>query len=60
MASSLFVAHQNVVNLILIVINGVVHGHNRPARIAENGFYALLNQRPDDRMGAIHQFSRFG
>ncbi len=59
-ARALLVPHQNVVDLILIIVNGVVHGHNRPARIAKNGIHSLGQQGPDQRVGAVHQLGSFG
>jgi len=38
---------QNVTNLVTVLIQLVVHIQNRPARIPEDGVYALLLQALD-------------
>ncbi len=56
---ALLVPHQNVVDPILIIVNGVVHGHDRPTGVPKNGIHALRQQSPNERMRAIECCSNF-
>ncbi len=60
MNSALFVAHQNVVELIAVIVQRVVHRHDRPAGIAENGVDSFGEQAAQQGIGPRHALSGFG
>ena len=41
---ALLVPHENVADLVLIVAQAVIDGHDLPAGIAEDGIHPLLNE----------------
>jgi hypothetical protein len=53
MHGALLMAHQDVAHLVLPE-QRVVDRQHRPARIAEQVCDALVGQRPDHHLGAVH------
>ena len=57
---ALFVPHENVADLVLIVAQAVIDGHDLPAGIAEDGIHPLLNEgQPQCFRSCNHIFAKF-
>jgi hypothetical protein len=41
---TLFVAHEHLLEIILMIIHGIKYGHDATARIAKHGIYALVDK----------------
>ena len=44
MGGTLLVAHKYLLEIILMVIHGIKHGHDAAAGVAEYGVYALVDE----------------
>ena len=56
MDGSLFVAHQYVVQCLLVEVEGVVGGHDGTAWIAEEYFYAFVLEAAHQCLGTRYSF----
>ena len=58
MDGPLLVAHQDVPHVGLIILQAVVHGHDLPAGIPEDGIHALRDEGFPERFGTGNHNAR--
>ena len=54
---SLLVPHQDMADAVLITAQAVVHGHDLPARIPEDGIHALFDEGLPQSFRTCHHIS---